>query len=162
MRDVAQKTACEREDRALPSSIAGSCGGSSDQSVSSIENETTHHGSLFCVGTGSNDQSASSIIENETTHHHDGSLFCVGTERFGVSEKPNETAVSRAGIANIKILRGDLAHACLPKPGPKKIEQKVLVASVFAEAGTKKNRTESPRSEAFMRQKDSSMRFNLA
>ena len=48
---MAQKTACERQDQALPSSIVGTCGAANDPTASSIKNETTHHGSLFCVGT---------------------------------------------------------------------------------------------------------------
>ena len=44
---MAQKTAYERQDSALSSSIVGSVGSASDQLASSIEDEATHHGSLF-------------------------------------------------------------------------------------------------------------------
>ena len=47
--DMAQKTAYERQDQALPSSIDRTCGAANDQSVPSIKNKTTHHASLFCV-----------------------------------------------------------------------------------------------------------------
>ena len=49
LKDMAQKTACEQQDQALPSSRVGTCGAASDQLASSLKNETTHHGSLFCV-----------------------------------------------------------------------------------------------------------------
>ena len=48
---MAQKTAYERQDQALPSPIVGTCGAANDPTASSIKKETTHHGSLFCVGT---------------------------------------------------------------------------------------------------------------
>ena len=51
LRDMTQKTAYDRQDYALPLSIVRSRGSANDLLVSSIENETTHHGSLFCVGT---------------------------------------------------------------------------------------------------------------
>ena len=49
LRDVPQKIAYDRQDRALSLPIVGSRGAASDLLVSSIKDETTHHGSLFCV-----------------------------------------------------------------------------------------------------------------
>ena len=49
LKDMAQKTACERQDQALPSAMVGTCGLANNQLVSLLKNETTHHVSLFCV-----------------------------------------------------------------------------------------------------------------